>query len=337
MEFGQEIHTDLWGPAPVESRGGKKYWDTYIDDKTRLTNIYFLRTKDEAFEATKKYAAWVHTQFGKKLKVLNSDRGGEYLGIDFTTYLESQGIVHKLSVHDTHQESGVAEQRNCTIGERMRVLLHASGLPKNMWAEAAHHAVWLLNRTTTKAVEGMTPYEVAFGTKPNLKGLREFGEKVYVRVEKGNKLGGRVHLGKWLGVDDESKGVRVYWPDTRTITVERNTYFNNSLNSHLEGEEDVHITMTDISPDVDAQTDPANESERGKRIQKPSQRVQDLLEGRGTWSDKARDPLLPPGVQLAVEGQAYDDDTNDWLTGIPDHVDGYALVAAIGDSEALEP
>ncbi len=42
-------------------------------------------------------------------------------------------------------------------------------------------------------------------------------------------------------------------------------------------------------------------------------------------------------MQLAVEGQTYDDDTDDWLTGIPDHVDGYALVAAIGDSEALEP
>jgi hypothetical protein len=36
-------------------------------------------------------------------------------------------------------------------------------------------------------------------------------------------------------------------------------------------------------------------------------------------------------------GQAHDDDTNDWLAGIPDHVDGYALAATISDSEALEP
>ena len=41
-EFGAETHSDLWGPAPVESRGGKLYWDTFIDDKTHLTNIYFL-------------------------------------------------------------------------------------------------------------------------------------------------------------------------------------------------------------------------------------------------------------------------------------------------------
>lgn len=38
-------------------------------------------------------------------------------------------------------------------------------------------------------------------------------------------------------MDDESKGVRVYWPDTKTLTVERNTYFDNSSVSHLEGEQ----------------------------------------------------------------------------------------------------
>ncbi len=32
-EFGGEIHTDIWGPAPVELRGGKRYYVTYTDDK----------------------------------------------------------------------------------------------------------------------------------------------------------------------------------------------------------------------------------------------------------------------------------------------------------------
>ena len=80
--------------------------------------------------------------------------------------------------------------------------------------------------------------------KPNLKGVREWGENVYVRVEKGTKLGGRVREGKWLGMDEESKGVRVYWSDTRSVTVERNIYFDN-LSAHcVEEEDDVEVIKT---------------------------------------------------------------------------------------------
>ena len=68
--------------------------------------------------------------------------------------------------------------------------------------------MWLLNRTTTKAVERMTPFEAAFGKKPDLKCVREWGEKVYVRVEGGTKLGGTVQEGQWIGIDLESKGAR---------------------------------------------------------------------------------------------------------------------------------
>lgn len=213
----------------------------YTNDKTHLTNVYFLRNKDQQLEAYKTYEAWADTQMGAKLKVLNTDCGGEYLRHDFVAHLKSKGTIQKLSIHDTHQESRVAERRNRTIIKRAQAFLHASGLPKNLWAEAVRHAVWLLNQTTMKAIEGMTPYEAAFGKKPDLRRLREWGEKVWVHVEKGNKLGGRVCEGRWIGVEDESKGVWVYWPDTKTITIERNTYFDNSA-SHLEGENGIQIT-----------------------------------------------------------------------------------------------
>lgn len=49
---------------------------TFIDDKTRLTHLYLLRTKDETFDAYKKYEAWVEMQMSKKFKILNSDKRG---------------------------------------------------------------------------------------------------------------------------------------------------------------------------------------------------------------------------------------------------------------------
>ena len=80
--------------------------------------------------------------------------------------------------------------------------------------------MWLLNSTTTKAVDGMMPFEAAFGRKLNLKGVHEWGEMVYVRTEGGTKLGGRVKEGCWLGMDEESKGVQIYWPDSKMVMVE---------------------------------------------------------------------------------------------------------------------
>src|ERR1700678_2002459 len=343
--FGGEVHSDLWGKAPVESKGGKKFFVTFINDKTRLTHLCLLAKKDEAAKCYKQYEAWVETQMGAKIKVLSSDRGGEYMGDEFVDYLKSKGTHQKLNIHDTHHQTGVAERRNRTIAERIRALLHSSGLPKNLWGEAAHHVVWLLNRTTTKAVEGMTPFEAAFGKKPNLKGVREWGEKVYVRVDKGTKLGGRVREGHWLGIDEESKGARIYWPDTRAVSVERNIYFNNPLASRVVEEEEV-IVNTDANlppvpenpapvinmPAVDS--DPASDAPdnsdaetSAKRVRKPSKKIADLLGGQGSWSTSSKSTLAP-GMQQP---------SPDWTASVEKCADEYAFVAETSNAEALEP
>jgi len=118
-KFGGEVHSDVWGPLPVESKGGKCYYITFTDNKTRLTHLYLLARKNEAFESYKDYEAWCSTQLGAKIKILHSDRGGEYLGQEFILYLNSQGTAQKLNVHDTPQHSGIAERRNHTIVERI--------------------------------------------------------------------------------------------------------------------------------------------------------------------------------------------------------------------------
>jgi len=107
--FGGEVHSDLWGKAPVESKGGRRYYVTFIDDKTHLTHLYLLQTKDETSKAYKQYEAWVKTQMGAKVKVLNLDRGGEYQGAKFVDYLKSKGTQQKLNIHNTPQQAGVAE------------------------------------------------------------------------------------------------------------------------------------------------------------------------------------------------------------------------------------
>ncbi|KAK9224840.1 hypothetical protein WN943_009878 [Citrus x changshan-huyou] len=42
------IHTNLWGPAPITSLNGYKYYISFIDDYSRYTWIYPLKTKSQA-------------------------------------------------------------------------------------------------------------------------------------------------------------------------------------------------------------------------------------------------------------------------------------------------
>ena len=63
------------------------------------------------------------------------------------------------------------------------------------------------------------------GEKPDLSNLPEWGSRVSVHDPNGTKLDGRAKEGRWVGFDPNSKGHRIYWPEKRTVTVERNLTF----------------------------------------------------------------------------------------------------------------
>lgn len=97
-------------------------------------------------------------EHGIKIKILHSDGGREYKSHNFDSYLATKGIQRRFTVHDTPEHNGVAERLNRTLLEKVRAMLHAAGPPKNLWGEALKHAVWLKNRTSSKAIGGRTPY-----------------------------------------------------------------------------------------------------------------------------------------------------------------------------------
>ena len=62
--FGDEVHTDIWGPSPTYSLGSRRYYVTFTDDYLRFTRLEVLHTKDEALDVYKLYATWACTQHG---------------------------------------------------------------------------------------------------------------------------------------------------------------------------------------------------------------------------------------------------------------------------------
>ena len=91
------IHFDVCELNGILTRGGKRYFITFIDDFSRYTYVYLMRNKDESFDMFKKYKTEVKNQKDKRIKVLRNDRGGEYFPQEFTNYCEENGLIHQRS------------------------------------------------------------------------------------------------------------------------------------------------------------------------------------------------------------------------------------------------
>ena len=114
------------------------------------------------------WKAMVETSTGRKLKILCSDNGGEYTSNGFEAYtcMTAEGVCHELTVPKTPQQNGVAECMNRTLVEMARSMLIGANMPQRFWAEAVSTAAYLQNRSPTKAIQGITPYEAWTGDKP---------------------------------------------------------------------------------------------------------------------------------------------------------------------------
>ena len=59
---------------------------TFIDDFSRKTWIYFLRNKSKTFSKFKEFKVLTEKHYGKFIKMLRLDGGGEYDSHEFTDF-----------------------------------------------------------------------------------------------------------------------------------------------------------------------------------------------------------------------------------------------------------
>jgi transposase InsO family protein len=153
------VHGDLCGPISPPTPGGKRYFLLLVDDYSRYMWVALLHSKDEALNALKKIQIAAEVERNLKLKVLRTDRGGEFTSDQFVQHCERHGIKHFRTTPYTPQHNGVVERRNQTVVGMAMSLLKSMGVPNRFWGEAVTTAVYLLNRAPTKSVKGMTPYQ----------------------------------------------------------------------------------------------------------------------------------------------------------------------------------
>ncbi|MDM1575528.1 integrase catalytic domain-containing protein, partial [Escherichia coli] len=181
------VHTDVCGPFDVPTRGGFIYFITFTDDFSRYGYVYLMRHKSEAFKKFKEFRQEVEKQTRKSLKVLRSDRGGEYLSGEFRDYLKEHGIVSQWTPSGTPQLNEVSERRNRTLLDMVRSLMSFTDLPVFLWGHSLLTAIYLLNRVPSKTVPTM-PYEMWHGKKSSLSYLKIWGCPAHVKRQQADKL-----------------------------------------------------------------------------------------------------------------------------------------------------
>ncbi|KAJ9562043.1 hypothetical protein OSB04_007203 [Centaurea solstitialis] len=190
----------------------------------RYGYVYLIRHKSEAFERFKEFHNEVQNQLDRKIKFLQSDRGGEYLSQEFDNHLMECGIVSQLTPPYTPQMNGVSERRNRTLLDMVRSMMCRSSLPVSFWGHALETSAHILNRVPTKSVE-KTPYKIWKGKKPKLSFLKIWGCEVYVERPTSEKLKPKSDKCFFVGYPKTTVGYYFYNPTENKVFIARNGEF----------------------------------------------------------------------------------------------------------------
>lgn len=199
---------------------------TVIDDHSRYLVLYLLEDKAQAKNCIKSYVRLVENKFGRKPRIIRSDRGGEFVNKELKRFYSDEGIEMQLTAGYAPEQNGVAERRNRYLQEMAMCMLLDAGLEKQYWGEAIAAAAYIQNRLPSRTV-GKTPFELWSGQKPDVSHLKVFGCQAFVHVPdaKRGKMESKAEKLIFVGYDSGSKAYRFLNKQKNKITVSRDARF----------------------------------------------------------------------------------------------------------------
>ncbi|PKU87215.1 Retrovirus-related Pol polyprotein from transposon TNT 1-94 [Dendrobium catenatum] len=222
------VHSDVWGPAPVTSNQGFRYYVLFVDDFSRFSWIFPMRTKTEVLTNFIVFRTQIEKYTSKSIKIIRTDGGMEYVNHDFKQYLQINGIAHQISCPYTPEQNGVSERKHRHIIETTRTLLHTAAVPYTYWPEAVLTSIYLINRMPSSNTNQKSPFEILHQTEPRYDHLRTFGCECFYLLppHTHHKLQPKSKSAIFIGYSDTYKGYKCLDPSTNKIYISRHTEFN---------------------------------------------------------------------------------------------------------------
>lgn len=169
------LHMDVWGPAPIPSVKGFRYYLLIIDDCTRYSWLFPLYYKSDVKTTLAQFKAYVQNQFQTSVKTIRSDNGKEFVNHYLINLFLISGIIHQTSCPHTPGQNGVVERQHRHLMDTTLTLLDQAGMPAQFWLEALITAVFLANRLPHSSLQFQVPHVLLFHTKPDYLTLKPFG------------------------------------------------------------------------------------------------------------------------------------------------------------------
>jgi len=154
------IFSDVWGPAPLFSSDGYRYFVIFVDAHTKYIWYYPLVAKSDVYSIFHQFQTLVERQFSLKIKSVQTDWGGEYRKL--STFFQTIGIHHRLICPRTHKQNGTVERHYRHIVETGLTLLGQCKAPFRFWNYAFDTSVYLINCMPTLVLDNRSPFDCLF-------------------------------------------------------------------------------------------------------------------------------------------------------------------------------
>ena len=233
-QFLALIHSDLWGPTPVQTQSGFWYMISFTDDFSHYIWTFFLWQKSDAFITFKQWKAQVKKESRKSIWAFRTDNGSEYLSNIWTSYMKDEGIQWETTTTHTPEKNGVFKCLNCSIFNCVWTTLIDASLPLHFWAEVVNYIMYIKNCSST-CILSITPFEMCYKIKPDILCLHCFSCVAYILDDNPDwcKLNPKGKHALFIGYSETQKGWRVYHSEKKQIQVSAHIKFD-----------DNHLTFT---------------------------------------------------------------------------------------------
>ncbi|CAI5458650.1 unnamed protein product [Closterium sp. Yama58-4] len=226
---------DVWGPARVRGQGQERYFLIVVDDFSRYTTVFPLRTKGDVPDVLIPWIRRSRLQLSERFRSdfpvlrLHSDRGGEFSSGLLEAFCQQEGIEQSFTLPASPQQNGVAERRIGLVMEVARTSLVHAAAPHFLWPFAVRYAAHQLNLWPRVSLPETSPTLRWTGEAGDASRFRVWGSRAFVRDTSADKLSRRAVPCVFLGFVPDAPGWQFYHPTSRRVLASQDVTFDESV------------------------------------------------------------------------------------------------------------